>query len=479
MENRYGEPNSAVPLEFRTLEVVEDLTRRSVEQATAGRGDDPSLVARGLLDVARILQVLEDGSDDVSAGIGAVAGPDAVPVRSPLGVAVLGGEPLDADGAVLRDFPEEACRPDVPEVVLFGWQFLVGAGLGDRRPARFLDLLPKVIGEGLEEGLRRDVVHRNHGVEFPWTPVKPIVSAFCGPTDWLAMDERAALRMIAETLPAAGDDAAIVDGRVLTIDMLHETTDFPAGTTRYTAGWRTVGASLSDVAAMGARAVAAVAVYAAPSFDPSALESFLAGARDVCETVDAEYVGGDLDHHAEFTVATTALGETDAPVTRDGASPGEVVCVTGTLGRTGAALRRFDRGDTDRGNTLFQFEPRVAAGLAVGPTATAMMDSSDGLARSLHQLAEASGCGFAVNGDSLPIDEAVRAVATDPTDARELAIHVGEDFELVFTVPAPSLEAVIDVAPVPVTAVGEVTAAADGVTIDGEPLPDRGYTHEG
>lgn len=293
------------------------------------------------------------------------------------------------------------------------------------------------------------------------------------------MDERAALQLIADVLPAAGDDAAVVDGRVLTIDMLHETTDFPDGTTRYTAGWRTVGASLSDVAAMGARAVAAVAVYAAPSFDPDHLESFVGGARDVCVAVDSEYVGGDLDHHQEFTVATTALGETEDPVYRDGASPGEVVCVTGTLGRTGAALRRFEQGDVQRGNALFQFTPRVRAGLALGPLATAMMDSSDGLARSLHQLAEASECGFAVEAEALPIDEAVHAVATDTIDARELALFVGEDFELVFTAPADSLDDVTAECPVPITAVGEVTSADEGITIDGEPLPDRGFTHEG
>ena len=51
------------------------------------------------------------------------------------------------------------------------------------------------------------------------------------------MDERSALRRLAAALPAAGDDAAVVDDLVVTTDMLHETTDFPTGTTRYTAGW--------------------------------------------------------------------------------------------------------------------------------------------------------------------------------------------------------------------------------------------------
>ncbi|WP_129112791.1 thiamine-phosphate kinase [Halegenticoccus tardaugens] len=290
------------------------------------------------------------------------------------------------------------------------------------------------------------------------------------------MDERTALRAIAAALPAAGDDAAVVDGTVVTTDMLHESTDFPAGTTRYTAGWRSVGASLSDVAAMGATATAAVAVYAAPAFDPAELDAFVRGARDVCEAVDAEYVGGDLDAHDEFTVATTALGEAADPVRRSGASPGEAVCVTGTLGRSAAALRFFERGDADRGNELFRFEPRVAAGRALRGRATAMMDSSDGLARSLHQLSEASGCGFAVDGDRLPIDPSVEEVAADDRDERERAVHFGEDFELVFTLPADAYEAARGASPTPITRIGRTTAEGT-VTMDGTKLPDRGYTH--
>ena len=281
--------------------------------------------------------------------------------------------------------------------------------------------------------------------------------------------------MLADRLPAAGDDAAVVDGLVLTTDMLHERTDLPAGTTAYTTGWRVVGASLSDLAATGAEAVAAVAVYAVTDFDPDHLSAFVDGATDVCETVGARYVGGDLDRHDEPTFVSTALGRAERPVSRSGAAVGDRVCVTGTLGRTAAALRRFETGDAEAGNDLFRFEPRVAAGRAAAEHATAMMDSSDGLARSLHQLASASGCGFAVESAALPIDPAVEAVADGPAEALALATAVGEDFELVFTVPPDDLEAVAAASPVAVTAVGEVTEA--GVTMDGEPLADEGYTH--
>lgn len=287
------------------------------------------------------------------------------------------------------------------------------------------------------------------------------------------MDERAALGTIADALEHAGDDAAVLDGLVLTTDMLHETTDFPDGTTRYTAGWRAVGASLSDVAAMGAEATAAVAVYAAPEFVEREILEFVTGARDVCEGVGAEYVGGDLDGHGEFTVATTVLGRTDDPVHRSGAEPGEAVCVTGTLGRSAAALELFERGDPKRANECFRFAPRVSAGRALAPYASAMMDSSDGLARSLHQLAEASGCGFAIEREAIPVDGTLQEVAGG--EATELATFFGEDFELVVTLPKEAIEPVREAADVPIAVVGEVTES--GVAMDGEALPDRGFTH--
>jgi thiamine-monophosphate kinase len=286
------------------------------------------------------------------------------------------------------------------------------------------------------------------------------------------MDERAALAGLADLLPGAGDDAAVVDDLVVTTDMLHAETDFPDGTTRYTAGWRAVGASLSDVAAMGAEALAAVAAYGAPDLEWDEVAAFVDGASDVCEAVDTSYVGGDLDRHGEFTAVTAAVGRTDAPVARRGASQGEAVCVTGTLGRSGAALRLFEAGDSGRANDLFRFQPRVAAGRALAPHATAMMDSSDGLARSLHQLAEASGCGFAVE-TPLPVDGAVDAVA--PDDRLELGAFFGEDFELVCTLPGDTLDRAREAVPCALTRIGTVTGS--GVTLDGDPLPDRGYTH--
>jgi len=285
------------------------------------------------------------------------------------------------------------------------------------------------------------------------------------------MDEQAALALVADAVPGTGDDAAVIGDLVVTTDMLHEATDFPPGTTRYTAGWRAVGASLSDVAAMGADATAAVAVYAAPTFEDRALTDFLDGAMAVCEAVGAAYVGGDLDSHQEFTVATTALGETAAPVYRSGARPGDRLCVTGTLGRSAAAVRLFESAP-DRANELFRFTPRVQAGTAVADAATAMIDSSDGLARSVHQLCAASDCGAAIDSDRLPIAPALRDTSVE--DVVHEAVTYGEDFELVVALPPDAVDAararIEDL-----SVVGEFVEG--GVTMDGDPLADEGYTH--
>ena len=291
------------------------------------------------------------------------------------------------------------------------------------------------------------------------------------------MDESAALELIGRLVPNAGDDAAILEGGyVLTTDMLHETTDFPPGVTRYTAGWRSVGASLSDVAGMGADAIAAVAIYAAPAFIEEEIAAFVAGASDVCEAVGAEYVGGDMDIHTELTIATSAIGQTDRPIERRGARPGDAVYVTGTLGRTAAALALFEAGDVDRANTLFQFEPRIATGRMLADGATAMMDSSDGLSRSLHQLSAASGCGFEIDADAVPIDEAVIELAAAQSERREMGWYVGEDFELVLTGPPRAIDDIREEVRTPVTRIGRVTETQD-VRVDGEVLPDRGHTH--
>jgi thiamine-monophosphate kinase len=282
------------------------------------------------------------------------------------------------------------------------------------------------------------------------------------------MHEFDALARLTDELGVSDDCAAVGTpdeaNLLLTTDMLHETTDFPDGVTPYTVGWRSAAVSLSDVAGSGGRAVAVVAAYGAPEFDDG-LNGFVRGASEVCESVGAEYVGGDLDAHDERTVVSSALGATDGVVNRSGARVGDAVAVTGALGRTAVALRAFENGDAERGNGLFAFPPRVPEGVALAPYATAMTDISDGVAVGAHNIADASGVGIALDG-ALPLVDG----------AREDDVYVGEDYELLFTLPREAVdEAREAVGETGITVVGEVVE--DGVRLDGEPLRRRGYEH--
>jgi len=284
------------------------------------------------------------------------------------------------------------------------------------------------------------------------------------------MDESEALALLADEL-GVGDDCAALPtpdehDLLLTTDMLHDTTDLPDGATPRTVGWRSAAVSLSDVAGSGGRPLAVVAAYGAPDFDE--LDGFVDGARDTCESVGARYVGGDLDSHDERTVVTSALGAADDAVARSGASAGDVLAVTGALGRTAVALREFERGNDERANRLFRFTPRAEEGVALAPHATSMTDLSDGVAVGAHNLADASGVGFDIDGDAFPLSDG--AGGDD--------VFVGEDYELLLTLPERAVgeaREALGGTGTRLSVVGD--CVEEGVTLDGEPLGRRGYEH--
>lgn len=295
------------------------------------------------------------------------------------------------------------------------------------------------------------------------------------------MREREVLRWLAERVSTVGDDCAIIPfgetHLVLTTDMLWRKTDLPKGVTVYTIGWRAVAVSLSDIAAMGAAPLGVVLALGAPDFGQRFLDELLRGVLDCCQSVGAPYMGGDLSRHQGLTLVSSALGEAKRPVKRSGAKPGELVCVTGQLGRTAAALKLFKRGDQERANRLFRFTPRIAEGLALAPYVTGMIDISDGLARSLYQLSEASHVGFRIRYLNIPVMSEIDELARSEREHREMALYTGEDFELLFTVSPKSLSKAQSVTAFSV--IGEVTA--EGIWIEGDKgvrkLEDRGYQH--
>ena len=285
------------------------------------------------------------------------------------------------------------------------------------------------------------------------------------------MDDRSLLSRIRDIIGTENtlDDCAVFPCgdafMVATTDMLHETTDFPAGMTDWQCGWMSVAVTLSDIASMGA--VPQYILIAVGLDRWQRLRPLMQGARACCDACGGTIVGGDIDRHGELTVVTSGLGTVarDRIVRRRGSVIGDLVCVTGTLGSAQAALE----GHTEFLQHLLEPQPRVREGqlLAAGG-ASSMMDISDGLALSLYDMLEANpAIGYAIDTHNLP-----RAPGIPEPMATALALYGAGDFELLFTIAAEKF-------PVPgvgAMAVGKVVSG-HSVVADGAALEKRGYQH--
>jgi len=285
-----------------------------------------------------------------------------------------------------------------------------------------------------------------------------------------------------------GDDAALLPTRpgyqsILTCDWFLEGTHFlrhkhPADSV----GWKCLIRAVSDVAAMGGRPRCFLLSLALPaSCTGGWLDEFLRGLRRASAKLSCPLAGGDTTQRNEILINVTVIGEvpTGRALTRSGARPGDAIFVSGRLGAAERGLARLRRMGRIRPNDpllkkhLYP-EPRLALGqwLSAHRKTTAMMDLSDGLSTDLPRLCAASGVGARIQSSLLP------AVPRWNHQTLELALHGGDDYELLFTVRAnQTLPAKID--GVPLTRVGEITGGRKVVlvTLKGseQPLHDRGW----
>jgi thiamine-monophosphate kinase len=292
-----------------------------------------------------------------------------------------------------------------------------------------------------------------------------------------------------------GDDAAIVrstSGKdtVIATDLLVEDIDFRRSTVPpYFLGHKALTVSLSDIAAMGARPRWCLTSIGLSEdvWHTEFLDSFYDGLFELARQYDVQLVGGDTSRTSDKIVIDSVLiGEctADSVVRRSGASRGDQIFVTGTLGGSAAGLRLIERGahlaDQNLGSTETQVldqillrhlkpDARVGWGMVLGQErlATAMIDISDGLSSDLTHVCSESGVGSLIESSLLPIDHQVAELcgrrALDPL---QLALHGGEDFELLFTVKpnnVPHLPKRVD--GVGITRIGEVRPASEGVKI--------------
>lgn len=281
-----------------------------------------------------------------------------------------------------------------------------------------------------------------------------------------------------EILVGAGsDDCAVLDLKgedclVVTTDMLHRTTDFPAEMTPWQIGWMSAAVNLSDIAAMGAEPTGLLMAIGMPLDTEIAFVEELAKGIQACSKFcGTTVIGGDLDTHAELTITGTAIGRVKKSqlLLRKGAKPGDLVCITGYIGSAGAALKAVQSKETVSETVLKAlFEPvprtREARKLAESGAVTSMMDTSDGLAMSLYDLSRQSKIGFRIRENTLPILQEVREFASNPEELLEFALYTGGDFELIFTVSPERLKKVQNICNL--TIIGECTKYETGIVLE-------------
>ncbi len=246
----------------------------------------------------------------------------------------------------------------------------------------------------------------------------------------------------AHVLAGIGDDAAVIRGGsgdlVWTIDAQVEGVHFRREWLSWAdVGFRSLMAAASDLAAMGAEPVAALAALTVPpSVNRDMLLALASGQREAAVRLGCPIAGGNIATGATFSVTTTVLGRTDRPLMRSGAKVGDLVQVAGRLGHAARGLSALERGEPGHETFVDAWrrpEAQIAAGLRARTLASAAIDVSDGLGQDVEHLARASGVRVTLNEGQL--------LKWGPPgqlhDALSLALGGGEDYALVVAAPSP------------------------------------------
>jgi thiamine-monophosphate kinase len=223
-------------------------------------------------------------------------------------------------------------------------------------------------------------------------------------------------------------------------------------------GYYLVAANVSDIAAMGASPIGVMTVVRYPhDLNDEEFKLILGGIHQAARDFGTHNVGGDIGQAERIILSGTALGlaERGKVLTRSGARPGDLLCVTGPCGLLGAAVAYFPKREARGWELPAEAErelvegwkrprARVAEGriLSSKPFATACQDTSDGLKATIEQLADASKVGFNVSADHIPMSstviEVARLIGVDPL---ALTLSASADFQLCFTIRPDNVDA--------------------------------------
>ena len=271
------------------------------------------------------------------------------------------------------------------------------------------------------------------------------------------MGERKAIELILEQLDRMpqmpipfGDDVSAypIGGNrlcVLKTDMLVAETDVPKGMSLWQAARKAVVMNVSDFAAKGVKPLVMLVSLGMPKDTTrKELEEIAKGLDAGAREYDAYIIGGDTNEASDLIISLSLFGlaKKDYVMLRSGAKPDDIVAVTGSFGKTSAGLKMLlenrKASEDIRGSlleTVYMPKARLKEGLALSTTraVTSAIDSSDGLAWSLHELSKASNVGFLI--ESVPVaTEALKFAEINGLDPLDLALYGGEEYELVLTI---------------------------------------------
>ncbi|HWE06095.1 MAG TPA: thiamine-phosphate kinase [Rhizomicrobium sp.] len=300
---------------------------------------------------------------------------------------------------------------------------------------------------------------------------------------------------------ALTDDVAVIEPKpgcefVLKTDSLIESVHFlrsdPAGTVAQKALRR----ALSDLAAKGAGPSVYLLALALPSWpELNWLEAFAAGLAEDQAKFECALAGGETNATpGPVTVTVTAVGYVPqgALIRRNGATPGDSVFVSGTIGDAGAGLDLLANGDIPASAAARDFLvsryrlpiPRLELGRELRGLASAALDVSDGLLADLGHIAEASQARIEIDAARVPMSDALRELRGEGISVRVGAAIAGDDYEIAFTAPRSAADTILDVARrtgTQVTEIGRVVSGGGVALLDGSgnpiQMPRLGYTH--
>jgi thiamine-monophosphate kinase len=287
------------------------------------------------------------------------------------------------------------------------------------------------------------------------------------------------------------DDSQLV---ILKTDMLVGKTDVPSCMSLWQAARKAVIMNISDFAAKGVKPKVMLVSLGLPrKLTMGDIKDIGRGLNAGAREYDAYVIGGDTGEALDLVISLSVFGiaKKDEVMLRSGAKPGNLVAVTGFFGKTAAGLKilldDFKAPDEIRKilvESIFMPHARLKEGLALSQTkaVTAAIDSSDGLAWSLHEIAKASNVGFFIN--KLPTAEEVEKFAEiNKLDPLELTLYGGEEYELVLTI-KPELwkeaEKAVEKVGGKLLSIGKVTAERKTfLEIDGKKqiIEQRGWEH--